>query len=531
MEEVTTDILIIGSGLAGAVAALEAARFGFKILLVSKVAIGIGTNSALAHGAFSTAGPCFPVEQHIGLTIEVGKGLNHVSLVKLMAEESQSAMKGLEDFGVSFVRTGMTSVVDRPLEVPQIPGVILMRKLREALSKREIIFAQGFTIFDIINEDGEAKGAIGFSKDGKPIVISSKATILAAGGAGAIYSRHDNQQTIIGDGYLLALKCGLSVLDLEFVQFYPFGFAEPGLSTFILYPWYPPEVKLINARGENLLTKFKIESELNHAIITQRDLLSILIYKEDQEGGVYFDLTEVPEERWVLYPLNLLAKTRFDFRKRPVRIAPVAHFFMGGVEINERAETQIRGLFAAGEVTSGIHGANRLGGNALTECIVFGKIAGRSAAEYARSTGNLKIDKGNLRERVENYICSRAGSSEVDPRQILSSLRELAWRFIGPIRKEDSLKEGLEQLERLEKKSQNALYQGSKGLLQRNKVENLNLLIKAILKGSLLRKESRGSFCRCDFPYQDDKNWLKNTYFRLYETERDFVITHRPVKN
>jgi succinate dehydrogenase / fumarate reductase flavoprotein subunit len=124
------------------------------------------------------------------------------------------------------------------------------------------------------------------------------------------------------------------------------------------------------------------------------------------------------------------------------------------------------------------------------------------------------------------------GSSEVDPRQISRSLRDLAWRFIGPIREEDSLKEGIEQLERLEKKNQNALYyKGSKGLLQRNKAENLNLLIKANLKGSLLRKESRGSFCRCDFPYQDDKNWLKNTYFRFDETKRDFVITHRPVKN
>jgi succinate dehydrogenase/fumarate reductase flavoprotein subunit len=530
MEEVTTDILIIGSGLAGTVAALEAAKFDSKIILVSKIGIGMGTNSALAHGAFLAAGPNFPIEEHIGLTLGAGRGLNHTGLVKLMAEESQNALKSLEDFGVSFVRTGITSVVDRRSEIRQITGVFLMRKLKETLGKREIIFGQGLKILDLIIQDGEAKGAIGFSRDGKPILISSKATILATGGGGAIYSRHTNQQTIFGDGYLLALKIGLPVIDLEFVQFFPFSCAEPGLATFIFYPWYPPELSLFSAKGENLFKKFGIESDLNRAIITERDRLCILAYEEDRNGGIYCDLTEVPEKKWVHHPLNLLTKRRFDFRRRPFRVAPAAHFFMGGVEINERAETQIRGLFAAGEITWGIHGANRLGGNALTECAVFGRIAGQSASEHIQ-TRNLKIDKSNLRERMGNYINSRIGSPVGDPRQISRSLRELAWKFIGLVRTESSLREGLRQLERLEGKIGALSSGGPTGMLRKKEIENICLLIKAILKGSLLREESRGSFYRCDFPTQDDKNWLKNTYYWLNETGRDFTITHRPVKN
>jgi aspartate oxidase len=220
-------------------------------------------------------------------------------------------------------------------------------------------------------------------------LIQSRAVILSAGGAGAIYRRNDNQRSILGDGYALALRAGLPLFDLEFVQFYPFVLGEPRLSSFLLYPPYSKEVRLFNEKGEDLLEQFSFRGDLNQAIVAQRDRLSIALYHASQNGDVFFDLTQVPEGEWEHYPLNFLKKSKFPFRDRPFLVSPAVHFFMGGVEIDEKAATSLPGLFAAGEVVWGIHGANRLGGNALTECAVFGAIGvGQQPNMSAGKNGN-----------------------------------------------------------------------------------------------------------------------------------------------
>jgi succinate dehydrogenase/fumarate reductase flavoprotein subunit len=207
---------------------------------------------------------------------------------------------------------------------------------------------------------------------------------------------------------------------------------------------------------------------------------------------------------------------------------------MGGVEIDEKGKTALPGLFAAGEVTWGIHGANRLGGNALTEATVFGSIAGRSAAEYAlmkKEKNSSSCFSDIMRRRWERkskgYLKRKRGTFD-DPRDLLKGLKELAWKYAGPIREESSLKEGLARLASLEKRVE-AVYPATlRDLFRKRDLENIALLIRAILKGSLLRKESRGSFFRKDFPNEDDRNWLKNTCYQLEKGE--LRITHRPTK-
>ena len=535
MEILSTDILIIGSGLAGILSALEAEAFGLKVLLLGKFAIGMGTNSSMANGAFTAGNSRFSKEDHLKATLETGKGLNQVQLVKVLIEKGPDGMESLRHYGVPMVERGVGYVVGRPESSSQLPGVILVKALVERLKKSSINVLPGLVIFDLVVEEGEVRGAFGFLKDGRPCLIRSKAVVLTAGGAGAIYRRNDNQKSILGDGYALALRTGLPLLDLEFVQSYPFVLAEPRLSTFILLPPYPKELRLCNEQGEDLIGKLDIEEDLNQAVITQRDRLSLTLYEASQKGDVYMDLRQVPEERWNRYPLNFLKKSRFPFRERPFLVSPAVHFFMGGIEIDESGKTALPGLFAAGEVVWGIHGANRLGGNALTECAVFGAISGRSAVEHVRQKGGAadpsallsEASIGKWERKAKNYLKRRRGPFD-HPGDLLKNLKDLAWKYAGPVREEDSMKEGLAQLASLEKRIERIYPATLKDLFRKRELENGTLVLKTILRGSLLRRESRGFFSRKDFPGQDDQTWMKNTYYRLVKGE--LQITHRRIE-
>jgi succinate dehydrogenase/fumarate reductase flavoprotein subunit len=536
MENFSTDILVIGSGLAGILAALEAEKSGLKVLIVGKFAIGMGTNTSMANGGFTAANSRFSKEDHLKATLESGKGLNQVRLVKNLIEKGPEAMERLRNEGVPMLERGLGYVVGRQGNSSQLAGVLLIKALVERLRESTVKLLPGLVIFDLIVEEGEVRGAFGFLKDGRPCLIQSKAVVLTAGGAGAIYRRNDNQKSILGDGYALALRAGLPLLDMEFVQFYPFVLAEPRLSTFILLPPYPKEIRLLNEKGEDLFEKLGIGRDLNQAIITERDRVSLALYEASQKGDVYFDLTQVPNQKWEEYPLNFLRKSKFPFHDRPFLISPAVHFFMGGIEIDERGRTALPGLFAAGEVTWGIHGANRLGGNALTECAVFGTMGGLSAAEHAhqKKSGqgamNLLSETSMKRweRRASHYLKRKRGPFD-PPGDLLKNLKDLAWKYAGPVREEGLMKEGLAQLVSLEKRIEKVYPAIWKDLLKKRDLENAALILKIILQGSLLRMESRGSFFRRDFPNQDDQDWMKNTCYRLEKGE--LQITHRPVQS
>ena len=533
MEVFSTDILIIGSGLAGIAAALESERSGLQTLLLGKFGIGMGTNSSMANGGFTTANSRFSKEDHLRMTLDAGRGLNVVSLVKKMVDQGPEAMNCLKSHGIQLVESAFGYWVDRPDGSSDLPGILLMRALLERLKRGATRHLPGFVVFDLVVEEDEVRGAFGFSREGKPFLIYSKAVILAAGGAGGIYRRNDNQRTIRGDGYAMALRAGLPLYDLEFVQFYPLVLAEPRLSTFMLYPPYPKEIRLFNEKGEDLQERLDIPEDLNLAIMNQRDRVSIALYEACKKNDVYLDLTRTPEKAWGQYPLNFLKRSRFPFRERPFLIAPAVHFFMGGMEIDDQGRTALAGLFAAGEAAWGIHGANRMGGNALTECAVFGILAGRSAAEHAGTKskeGDAILPSEAAVKRWERkareHLKKRRGAL-VDSRDLYRDLKEMTWKCAGPVREEGSLNEGIDRLALLEEKIENVYPATLKDLFRKREVENMALLLKALLKGSLLRQESRGSFYRKDFPDQDDPHWLKSSCYRL--VKGDLLVTHRPL--
>jgi len=496
-----TEVLVIGSGLAGLRAALEAARNRAAVMVVSKGSIGGACNSALAGGGFTMAAGTFTEEDHVAETLGAGKNLNDLPLVQELAAKGRDAARFLEAEGIDLSpqRTGYR-VYDRKKweSGGTLGGSVLMGKMRqEVLANGRITVLPHFFVGKILSEEGRATGVAGIDAGGSPCVISCRAMVLAAGGGGGIYRRSDNHKGALGDGYAVALEAGLSLAHMEFVQFYPLGFAEPGLPQAIIYPPFPKEARILDNGGNDFLKKHHFSMTLPEFMISSRDRASLLIYQESRKGAVFLDYTRVPHEKWREYPLSLFPKGRFDFTRKPFRISPVAHFFMGGIPITPRGETAMKGLFAAGEVTAGVHGANRLGGNALTECLVFGARSGLSAVEYAGAAQRGRPSPG-ADAWLRSFRGGRGGKEKIAP--LLRRIREIAWTCAGPVRNDEGMKKGLSLLEEVGKALGALEADPGADAIARKGAENSLIVLRAVLTSSLERKESVGAFQRDDRP-------------------------------
>jgi succinate dehydrogenase/fumarate reductase flavoprotein subunit len=528
MESLETDVLVIGSGLAGLRAAIEAARHGAKTVLISKSFIETGSNSALAGGGLSIGISEEEIEEHLQRTLDIGRNLNDRQLVTELSQRGKKAIEFLTTLGINLDRKPpFRFSVYKPGQSERIlGGRILTRRLtRECLRYSQIRLLPHFYVYRLIAPEGRVLGVVGFDKNGKPCVIRSRAVILAAGGGGGIYGRNDNHKRMTGDGYAMALEAGLPLTDMEFVQFYPFGFAEPGLPSALIYPPYPELVRIVDAEGVDFLEKHDLEENLDKLVVTRRDELSHLIYKCSQAGKVLMDYTAVPDEAWKSYPLNMFPQQRFAFKEKPFRIAPIAHFFMGGVKIKPSGETEMKGLFAAGEITGGVHGANRMGGNALAECLVFGANSGLSASVFAKRHTSKKVSF-DLRRWLTSLIQGKPNPRmQSELRSLRRGIQNIAWKLAGPIRDEGGLKKASSLLEKTRCDLQALRVSTSRELIQKKEVENSLLVTQAIVVSSLARKESRGAFQREDFPHEGGDEFLKGISVKLRKTDQKLTVS------
>ncbi len=519
-KEMNADVLVVGSGVAGVMAAVKAARMGCKVVFASKGAMRSG-NSVLVGGGWLVPSKDFPPDEYVNFTLEGGKKINDAKLVRVMAQRGEAMIRALREMGVPLERRGNRIWWVKMDTWKRSAGVVLMDALMEHIKHERIMAIPWLSIIELLMDEGRVSGAIGVSRDMGPVVIDTKSVVLATGGGGGIYKRHDNHKRTRGDGYWLALRVGLPLRDMEFVQFYPLGLAEPHLPPLMVPPPIPKEGKAIDSDGEDIVKKHGLRFSLNEFIMEHRDQLTLILTGETEKGKVYLDYTGLPEERWEKPRLNRFGRINPDSRSRPFSVAPVVHFFMGGVEINEFAQTAIPGLFAAGEVTAGVNGANRMGGNALMECTVFGNIAGESAARYA-----MGVRRGKLkREIVGGKFPWKEERKEV--KNLFRQVQDLTWTHAGPIRNGQSLQEGLSRVSELEGRL--AELEAAGRSLELNEVKGSVLISKAIMRGSLEREESRGAFYREDFPQSYDDNWLKNILLTLDGETGDFIVSHRPI--
>src|SRR5215475_12255722 len=406
------DVLVIGSGAAGMYAAIEAARRGADVFLIDRSLIGRGGATVMAQMTVAVAlGSQVPDHwsHHLDDTLAAGRGLCSEKLARLLCHDGPECIMEMDAWGISWARQNghiaqaMAPGHDRPrcVYVDFLnTGPAVSKTLRAIVNKTSGIRKAGdLLITDLVSHDGEAVGATALHlASGAPVTIAAKATILATGGLTRLYRRNSASANMGGDGYALALRAGAPLTDMEFVQFFPIGHLAPRLIGMDPIIWDPFRYKLggrlLNGLGQEFTSRYG--SSEDGAYVLTRDLATYAIVKEAEagrgspHGGAYLSFTHCPpgELRAAFGPVfDRLATNGIDLTRMPVEVAPIAHYHMGGVGADVRMGTEIPGLLVAGEAVGGASGANRLSGNAVTEALVFGRRAGRTAAErFARMT-------------------------------------------------------------------------------------------------------------------------------------------------
>jgi aspartate oxidase len=311
---------------------------------------------------------------------------------------------------------------------------------------------------------------------------------------------------------------------MEFVQFFPLVLAQPGLPTMMLYPPFPPEAGLLNANGEDILAKHEV-TDINQAILTLRDFFSLMINDELQNGPVHLDLRKVPASKWSSYPLSILGKLKFDFSSNLMSVAPGAHFFMGGVRVDHMAQTDLPGLFACGEVVWGVHGANRRAGNALTECVVFGDLAGSQAAKFAKGSNRSSMPAS----QPSIFLANKPAGSLKAYKEILKDLQEVAWQQAGIRRFAEKMTKGLAAVKTLQTRIEALEPTDLRQQLRMHDLQSAAFVLKGVLTASLGREESRGAFIRSDFPDQGSTAWRCNSCLIYDADKQSFSLSQHPV--
>lgn len=530
------DVLVIGSGGAGCRAAIEASKHNLSVLIVSKGLSFKSGCTTLAEGGYNAAFgavDCADTPQaHFEDTLKGGAYLNDEKLVRILVNESPQRLIELESYGALFDRQESGEINQRPFGGQTFrrtcfqgdrTGHEMMIALKEEVIKREIETLDEIMITSLImDESGESViGATGFSlPDSKFLIFKAKSVVMACGGAGWLYPVTSNTLQKTGDGYSLAYDAGADLLDMEQVQFHPTGmiFPESRKGVLVTEAVRGEGGKLINANGERFMKNYDSRGEL-----ATRDIVARAIYNEIREGrgtqigGVYLDVTHLDDELIEEKLETMLLQFQdvgVDIREEPMEVAPTAHHFMGGIRINENCKTTVQNLFAAGEVTGGVHGANRLGGNALADTQVFGKRAGESAAKNALQSEINSNDEfvESEKERISNLI----KNGDVYPIEIKKELEEIMWKNVAIIRNENSLKSALERISELKEMSKNMKVSGlmsyDNDLLDALEVTKMLEVAELVTKSALLREESRGAHYREDFPETEEK-WKKSIVF------------------
>jgi len=511
------EVLVLGAGLAGLAAALESRRAGRDVLLVARHPPGRSGNSLLAacnlSGFFA---PADTEESFVRDTLRGGAGLGDPALVRAVARGSRTLVPFLSELGVSFQsRDGSLALRSTPGHsfprtiatrregLPHtVGGLSLTRPLAAAVAAAGVRFVPG-AVEELLLRGGRACGARVWG-NAERFDVRAGAVVLATGGAGRLWARSDNAADVTGDGLGLAYAAGAELRDLEFVQFHPTVASWP-VRGVIPTTLFAQGAVLRNRLGERFLAGRAPGGEAG----VTRDAMSRAVLEEvaagrGEAGGVWLDLSAVPAQELGAYPevWDALGRRGLDPQAQPIRVAPAVHFCMGGVSVDASGATTLPGLFAAGEVVGGVHGANRLGGNALTEALVLGRAAGRAAAQAIGA--EYGGDPGTGSEELPSEVPAQGTES----RALLREVGNVLWESAGLRRSGAGLGRGIARWRELAGPGQAAAGARARGWLA---------VSRLVLEASLLREESRGAHFRTDHP-EGDEAWRGSLRVR----RRDF---------
>lgn len=535
-KTISSDVLIIGSGGAGARAAIEVDNAGLKALIVSKGLSFRSGCTGMAEGGYNAVFKAVDeedtIDAHIYDTLKGGSYLNDSKLVDILVNESPKRLIDLENYGALFDRQESGKINQRAFGGQQYrrtcfqgdrTGHEIITALKEEITKRDIKTLDEVMVTNLIlSQDARPPrviGAVGLDlKTSDIIFLQAKSVIIATGGAGQLYPVTSNTVQKNGDGYALAWNVGANLIDMEEVQFHPTGMVAPESKKGVLVT---EAVRgeggiLLNKNKERFMKKYSPEKmELSTRDVVARSIYTEIIEGRGTEnGGVYLDISHLDADviKEKLETMVLQFKdVDVDITKEPMEVAPTAHHFMGGVKINEKCESSIANLYAAGEASGGVHGANRLGGNALADTQVFGKIAGENAAKAAKTVDFE--ENPEMFKAEEDRITGLIKDGSIKPQELKKRIKQLMWEKVSIIRNEKNLNEALKELMEMEKSLNELKVEDKKqyntDLQTALEVINMIQIATLVVKSAILRRESRGAHFREDYPETKDE-WKKS---------------------
>src|SRR3954464_14774606 len=562
------DVVVVGAGGAGLRAAIEAHEAGARTAVVCKSLLGKAHTVMAEGGIAASMGNVYPDDNwkvHFRDTMRGGKMLNHWRMAQLHAQEAPDRVLELEDWGALFDRTpaGLISQRDfgghRFARLPHVgdrTGLELIRTLQQRVVQLGIDVFMECTVTKLLTDDGGMVGAFGYRREsGEFIVWQAPAVILATGGIGKAFKVTSNSWEYSGDGHSLALKAGATLVNMEFVQFHPTGMVWPlsvkGLlitesvrgeggvlknseGKRFMFDYIPEYFKAETADNEEEADRWYDDHANNRRPpeLLPRDEVARAINSEVKagrgtpHGGAYLDIAsrrsadDIKRRLPSMYhQFKHLADV--DITKDPMEVGPTAHYIMGGVRVDADTQaTAVPGLYAAGECSGGMHGANRLGGNSLSDLIVFGKRAGQHAAEYALGLGETpRIDNMSVDTVVQEALAPFAKDDGENPYTLHRDLQEVMQDLVGIVRVEAEMKQAVDRIEELKERAKNVSVEGhvqyNPGWNEATDLQALLTVAESVTRAAFERKESRGGHTRDDYPTADP-HWQKvNNSVRL----------------
>jgi succinate dehydrogenase / fumarate reductase flavoprotein subunit len=557
-----SDVLVIGAGGAGLRAVVAAREAGASVRVVCKSLLG-KAHTVMAEGgvagALGNMNEPDSWEVHFKDTLKGGKFLNNWRMAEIFTKEAPDRVLELEQYGAVFDRTPEGKISQRPFgghtyrrlnHVGDRTGLELIRTMQDKAVGVGMDIHMEVTLTKLLKHDGRVVGAFGYYREtGKFVVFKARAVILATGGWGRMYKVTSNSWESTGDGVMMAYEAGADLLDMEMIQFHPTGMVwPPGVRGLLITEGVRGEGGVLkNKEGKRFMFEDKYMPDLYKGQFADteeegrkwlddkknnrrppellpRDVVARAIYKEvlagrgSEHGGVYLDVSHrgadyIHRKLPSMYE-QFHALGDVDITKQPMEVYPTIHYVMGGIWVEaETAATSIPGLYAAGESAAGLHGANRLGGNSLSDILVFGRRAGMAAAEYAKGIGDGKIDDAQIEAELSVLLEPFNTAGKENPYKIAAELQETMQTNAMIARKEDELATALETILELQTRAKNIKAESGRafnpGWHAARDIKYMLKTSEVIVRCALERKESRGAQWRLDFP-DEDPFWAKH---------------------
>jgi succinate dehydrogenase / fumarate reductase flavoprotein subunit len=547
------DVLVVGAGGAGLRAAIEALAQGASVGVVCKSLLG-KAHTVMAEGGIAAA--MANVDRgddwrtHFRDTMRGGKFLNNWRMAQIHAQESPDRVRELEQWGALFDRTADGDILQRAFgghtfkrlcHVGDRTGLEMIRTLQDRGVQMGFHVYMECAVTRLLKDGDRICGAVAYWREqGRFVVFRAKSVVLATGGIGKAWRITSNSWEYTGDGMALAYDAGAELLDMEFVQFHPTGMVwPPGVQGILVTEAVRGEGGVLRNRlGERFMERYDpVQMDLS-----TRDVVARAIYTEVREGrgtehgGAFLDISQKPAE-YVKRKLpsmyhQFLELADVDITKGPMEVGPTCHYMMGGVRVEaETAQTTVSGLYAAGEVAAGLHGANRLGGNSLSDLLVFGRRAGLSAAEHANRAAPVSPDVGEIENAASEMLAFFERAEGESPYAVHRDLTESMEDLVGIFRNEEDLQRGIAKIGELAERASRVRVEGSRlfnpGWHLARDLKSMLTVTEAVARSALARKESRGAHSRTDFPKTDAEWARRNNVVRRRGNAME--VTQRPV--